>query len=83
VHLHLDNDICKGRVSASEWDVGGYFEHEFLVDNKLVLFAHFEELDEDMVSPGVKIEDDDGTWKWAWHDKDSAGIKVCYVVSGC
>ena len=73
VHLHLDNETCKGRVSSSEWEAGGYFEAEFLVDNKLVLFAHFEEME-----PEPKTEDGGEAWSWGWLEEDSKD-KVCRI----
>jgi hypothetical protein len=44
-HFHPDNTGCDGRVSSSEWEAGGYFEAEFVVDGRIVLFAHFEEVE--------------------------------------
>ncbi|KAF2024661.1 hypothetical protein EK21DRAFT_117571 [Setomelanomma holmii] len=58
-HFHLDNDSCDGRVSPSEWDAGGYFEAEFLVDKKLELFVHFEEVETRVSEAKTGIEADD------------------------
>ncbi|KAF2818469.1 hypothetical protein CC86DRAFT_157853 [Ophiobolus disseminans] len=69
-HLHFDNENCKGRVSASQWDAGGYFESEFLVNNELLLFAHFEKMDQKMPETTLKTEDGDEAWSWGWHDND-------------
>ena len=41
-HLHFKDFICDGRISPSEWDVGGYFDAEFLIEGRLVLYARFE-----------------------------------------
>jgi hypothetical protein len=32
-------------MSPSEWDAGGYFDAEFVVDGRMVLYAHFEEVE--------------------------------------
>lgn len=53
---------------------------EFLVDGKLLLFAHFEEeVDEIMPDLHVKTEDNDDAFKWAFFE--SAGLQdhVCSI----
>ncbi|KAI4946656.1 hypothetical protein J4E91_007346 [Alternaria rosae] len=44
-HLHFDGHACDDRMSPSEWDAGGYFDPEFVVDGRLVLYAHFEQVE--------------------------------------
>lgn len=63
-HLHLDNDICDGRISPSEWDARAYFEAEFLVDNRLVLFVHFEVVEARVTGLDADIDADEEIWQW-------------------
>ncbi|KAI4615371.1 uncharacterized protein J4E87_009264 [Alternaria ethzedia] len=44
-HLHFDDHACDDRMSPSEWDAGGYFDPEFVVDGRLVLYVHFEQVE--------------------------------------
>jgi hypothetical protein len=75
-HFHLDNDRCDGRLSASEWEAGGYFEPEFLVDNRLVLFAHFEEVETRKRKREAGIEEKDSGWRWGWCGSEGSEDKV-------
>ncbi|KAI4694171.1 uncharacterized protein J4E84_002753 [Alternaria hordeiaustralica] len=44
-HIHFDGHACDDRISPSEWDAGGYFDPEFVVDGRLVLYVHFEQVE--------------------------------------
>jgi len=44
-HLHFDGHACDDRMSPSEWDAGGYFDPEFVVEGRLVLYVHFEQVE--------------------------------------
>ncbi|KAH7072257.1 hypothetical protein BKA63DRAFT_65980 [Paraphoma chrysanthemicola] len=70
-HLHLDNNICDGRISPSEWDAGAYFEAEFLIDNRLVLFVHFEVVEARVTGLDADIDaDDEEIWQWGWEGSE-------------
>jgi hypothetical protein len=75
--LHLENTVCDGRVSPSEWDAGGYFEAELLVDERLVLYAHFEELESKKAKMREDISEDEEGWGWDWHGPRDEKDEVC------
>ncbi|KAI4916210.1 hypothetical protein J4E85_010298 [Alternaria conjuncta] len=66
-HLHFDGHACDDRISPSEWDAGGYFDPEFVVDGRLVLYAHFEQVEPPLESSmdahnPFETEEDDKLW---------------------
>ncbi|KAF1938690.1 hypothetical protein EJ02DRAFT_425495 [Clathrospora elynae] len=74
-HLHFENDCSNGRISPREWDVGGYFEDEFVVDGWLVLFAHFEEV-EGRVMDDVGDQGSYGVDRiWYWGTYGDEGVQ--------
>jgi hypothetical protein len=75
--LHLENTVCDGRVSLSEWDAGGYFEAELLVHERLVLYAHFEELESKKAKMREDISEDEEGWGWGWHGPRDEKDEVC------
>jgi hypothetical protein len=83
--LHFDNDSCDGRISPSEWDAGGYFEAEFVVDGRLVVYAHFEAVnDRIMKSSGVssldEVEKEGEAWYWGMYGDEGVRVKVSNVA---
>jgi hypothetical protein len=76
-HLHLDNKLCDGRISPSEWNAGAYFASEFSQDGRLILYAHFEE-----VGNRVREEIADAQtptseqWHCSWHGKGGSKDEV-------
>ncbi|KAI4958284.1 hypothetical protein J4E86_003882 [Alternaria arbusti] len=66
-HLHFDGHACDDRISPSEWDAGGYFDPEFVVDGRLVLYVHFEQVEpppessKDAHNP-FETEEEDKLW---------------------
>jgi hypothetical protein len=75
-HLHLENDGCNGRLNPSEWEAGGYFEPEFLVNNRLVLFAHFEGVETRKRKRQADVEEKDNAWRWDWCGSEGPEDKV-------
>ncbi|KAL6708087.1 hypothetical protein ACN47E_003521 [Coniothyrium glycines] len=78
-HLHFENHRCAGRISPSEWDAGGYFEAEFLDNGRLLLYAHFEEVEERLIDTPTdpdthkNNQDEERAWHWSSYlDKASA-----------
>ncbi|KAH3911654.1 hypothetical protein HBH56_126870 [Parastagonospora nodorum] len=65
-HFHLDNTVCDGKISSSEWEAGGYFEAEFVVDGRIVLFAHFEEVETRTRKLDTEEAKNGESWKWGW-----------------
>lgn len=65
IHLHLDNQVCGGRISASEWDAGGYFGAEFANGGEMVLYVCFEEVGDGVGDVKEEGEEEDDAWLWA------------------
>jgi hypothetical protein len=68
LRFHLDNTTCDGLVSSSEWEAGAYFADEFFVDNRLMLYAHFEEMESR--KPSIETEQKTEAWHWGWLDTE-------------
>jgi hypothetical protein len=62
LHLHLDNTVCDGRVSPSEWEAGAYFETEFILEDRLVLYVHFEEVERRKLD--FNVEEESAACRW-------------------
>jgi hypothetical protein len=67
----VDSHTCDDRISPSEWDAGGYFDAEFVVNGRLMLYAHFEQVEGRIVESGGGIAgngsldyEEDKTWYW-------------------
>jgi hypothetical protein len=75
-HFHLDNETCAGRVSPSEWEAGGYFEAEFMVEGRLTLYAHFAKVETRTRQVKAKPQEKNEAWRWGWHGSEDIGNKV-------
>ena len=66
-HLHFYGNICDNRLSPSEWDSGGYFDPEFVVDGRLLSYVQFEEIGGRLTgsvdaTDRYAMREDDRTW---------------------
>jgi hypothetical protein len=80
-HLHFDDHACHDRLSPSEWDAGGYFDPEFVVNGRMVLYAHFEHMDpvpnSKMDASGYdETRQEDKLWYWGTYGDMGIRTKV-------
>lgn len=76
-HFHIDNTVGDGRVSSSEWEAGGYFEAEFVVDGRIVLFAQSEDAETRTREPEPKEAEKGESWRWGWQGSEGPEDRVC------
>jgi hypothetical protein len=74
-------------MSPSEWDAGGYFDAEFVVDGRMVLYAHFEEVEPPSESSmnahqRLETEQEDGLWYQGTYGDQGLRTKVRTLTIG-
>lgn len=88
MHLHFDDHTCEDRISPSEWDAGGYLDPEFVVDGRMVLYAHFETVDgrsmgDVYTTDTLKTKEEDKLWYSGTYGDEGLRTKACASKSPC